>query len=182
MKNTNILFLLLALFFLAGCGGGGKGGDLKSSISKEVVIFTTQIDYTSTIKKNDSNSKFWDRLMAREILLPVKITVKGATYCSEIKDVAIDEVNKIVEMTLPDSKFEIDGIKIDWENSETKIGWFRQNFTAEELEEISQIAIDKAMEDIKGNFSKYQQQSKEYAQSTLSSFIENFGYKSVIHF
>ena len=180
MKKTSILFLLLALFFLAGCGGGEKV-DLVTKINKEVVIYSTQIDYTSTPKKSDSWSKFWDRLMSRDIILPVKVSVKGATYCSEISDYKVDTLNTTIEFTLPKTRFEIDGVKIDWENSETKVGWFRQNFSAEELQELSEIAEAEAKKDTEKNFDKYDALAKQHAIASLSQFIERFGYKSIIH-
>ncbi|MCQ2974108.1 MAG: DUF4230 domain-containing protein [Bacteroidales bacterium] len=182
MKNFNKIHLVfLAIVLFASCGGS-KYRDIKTAINKEVVFYTTEIDYNSTLKKNNSNLKFGDRLMAREILLPVKITIKGAVYCSELKDVNIDEQNKTIQFTLPDARFEIDAVKIDWENAESKIGILRQDFSAEEYEELAKEAKDNCSNDVLNNLSKYQLQAKDYAQKSLTELISSFGYTSTINY
>lgn len=181
-KTLKLMMLLLVVMMsLVGCS---SDPDIKTAISKEVIIYTTEFKESANFRNRTDSEivKKLSWLLKREIILPVIIHVKAATRCKDITDMVVDHKTKTVTLTLPEPEFIIDGTRIDWENSEIDVGWLRSKFTADELEGFAQLAL----EECKGKLQKYKKDyiniANQNAVIALTSIIERFGYKAVINF
>lgn len=178
-----LLLLLFAAVLLAGCA---STPDIKSVISKEVVIYTTEIKESATMREETESEfvKFFERLLKREIILPVEIHIKASVHCNKIDPdkFIVDDKNKTVEITLPEPDFEIDGARIVWENQEEYVGALRRNFTGEEVEKFAKKAIEKCKENLEKNKEEYTSIAKQNTEKALTAIIENFGYKAIIKY
>ena len=183
MKKVLKLLTLFAVLLLAGCS---STPDLKTAVSKEVVIYTTEIKESAIMRKETESEfiKFFERLLKREIILPVEIHIKAAVYCSKIdKDkIIVDDKNKTVELTLPEPEFVIDGVRIDWDNAEVYVGTLRSEFSSEEVEKFAKKAIEKSKENLENNKQEYAIIAKQNAEKTVAAIIESFGYRAIIHY
>lgn len=173
--------LLVVMMSLFACS---SDPDIKTAISKEVVIYTTEFKESANFRNKSDNElvKKLDWLLKREAILPVIINVKTAIRCKNITDLTVDHKTKTVTLTLPEPEFIIDGTRIDWENGEINVGWFRSNFTADDFEKFAELAV----EECKGKLQKHKQEyvniANQNAVIALTSIIERFGYKAVINF
>ncbi|MBO7462151.1 MAG: DUF4230 domain-containing protein [Bacteroidales bacterium] len=176
--------MLLVIMSITDCS---HPTDIRTALSNEVVVYTTSIKASETFREETDYEfvKFFERLLKREIILPVVIQLKAAIYCSQIdkNTLFIDEQNKVVELTLPEPKFDIEGFRIDWDNVAEYSGTFRSDFGSEEKEKIARKAIEKWWnEDFEQNKQIYTITAKQDAEKSLTSIIEHFGYKAIIHY
>ena len=76
MKKTAIIMLpLLAVLFLTSCTGGNY--DIRSAVSKEVIIYSTVVTEKCSYRETSEYEivKKFKRLFAREIILPVDVNI-----------------------------------------------------------------------------------------------------------
>ena len=172
--------LLVVMMSLVGCS---SDPDIKTAISKEVVIYTTEFKESANFRDRTDNElvKKMEWLLKREIILPVIIHIKASVICKNITDLEVDHKTKTVTLTLPEPEFIIDGTRIDWDNSEINVGWLRSKFTADELEKFAELALEES----KGKLQKHKQEYVDIANKNaviaLTNIIERFGYKADIN-
>ena len=179
MKKTSILFLLLALLLLAGCGGDEV--DLRNSITKNVAFHTTKIKAEPLVEGGDENW-FLDLFGSREIYIPVVVNYKSVIYGKDIKDISIDNINKCVELTLPEPIFIVDNNEIDWDNVVRNVGKLRRDFTKKEIDALYQKALEKSNEEFKTPKREYIDLAYKNAEISFTQLIESFGYKAKIKY
>ena len=116
-----------------------------------------------------------------------KVVGIGAVMFNElsnnrIKDINIDHEKRIVALTLPDAKYEMEGVSIDWDNITENVSWFRSNFTKKEITEF----VDKAINDNKNFIAEHKAEldatAMKNAENTLTTLIAKFGYEAVISY
>ncbi len=182
MKKNILLLSLLATLLIIDCTGGNY--DIHSAVSKEVILYTTVVSESATYRETSEYEivKKFKRLFAREIILPVEVHIKTAIYCKDITDFEVDENTKTVTLTLPEPKIIYDGTRIDWDNCEVNIGTLRANFSAEEMEEFSEIAIKNCEDKVDKNKQQFFDMANINADKALTSMIESFGYRAVINY
>lgn len=159
---------------------------IRSEINKEVVLYTSEIS-TDVPVSNEPAGEL-ERIIEslkpgeRDIIVPVKITVKSAIHCNQIKDIDINHKERIVVLTLPAAKYEMEGVSIDWDNITENVSWFRSNFTKKEITEF----VDKAIKDNKNFIAEHKAEldatAMKNAENTLKTLIAKFGYEAVISY
>jgi uncharacterized protein YcfL len=178
-----VLLVIFAVLLLVGCS---NPPDIKTAVSREVVIYTTEIKESAIMRKETESEfiKFFERLLKREIILPVHIHIKAAVYCSKIdKDkIIVNDKNKTVELTLPEPEFVIDGTRVDWDNAEVYVGTLRKEFSSEEVEKFAKEAVEQCKENLENNKQEYIVMAKQNAEKAVSAIIESFGYKAIINY
>lgn len=194
MKMTKIkplfrVFLCgIAVFVVSACSSPNdvNPDDIKSEISKKLVINTTEIQ-TQVLVENKPNpgiEKIIEDLKPghREILVETFITVKYSVDCSEIENIEVDPDNKTVALTLPEPSYRVDGVRIDWENTDTKTSWCRSDFTKKEISSLVEDAV-KANDDwMKKDKKVIEKRAKADAENAVKAIVQQFGYNAVISY
>ena len=192
-KLLTLIIILAALGFCAYLAFKYNHADdifgdnqIRNEINKEVVLYTSEI--STDIPVSNEPAGELERIIEslkpgeRDIIVPVKITVKSAIHCNRIKDINIDHEKRIVALTLPDAKYEMEGVSIDWDNITENVSWFRSNFTKKEITEF----VDKAINDNKNFIAEHKAEldatAMKNAENTLTTLIAKFGYEAVISY
>lgn len=182
MKKYFIVLPFLTVLILSGCISH-KVEDPKIRISKEVVLYSQEIHISPILRKRTESGipEIFKRLFARDVMLKVDMTYKSAIYCKDITDFKVDEQVRTVEFTLPQPKTEIQNTHINWDDTETMVGIFRQNFSIDELAVLSEEAKKTAHEYIKENEDTYMAGAYQNAVMQLTQIINDLGYKPIIN-
>lgn len=179
-----VLGVILVCLKLFCCNGNATPEELRTTISKEVVLYTTEISTDVTMDGLDDNvvGNIIEALKpgTRDIIVPTKIKTKSAVYCSEINDMEIDEVRRVVSFTLPEIRYETESVQIDWDNITEDVSWFRNDYSKSEISDIVERAVERNNGYIDENKSILDGTCRANAIAALTQIIEKMGYSANI--
>ena len=147
-----------------------------SKMSEMSNLGTVEYSLSKIIHVND---KQWYTIGPRKVLIECKAYVKAGIDFKELKVIEINDSLKSIKIEIPDAKILIVTIPpSDIKVINTDIGFFRRNFTNEELNEIhkqAEIDINNKIQDL-----NILSEAKKNGKLFLQNFLKSLGFEQII--
>lgn len=177
MKKILLLFIIGV--FLSSCNKEKKLPNREQVINKISNMSNLGTVEYSLSKIIEVNDKQWFTIGPRKVLLSCKAYVKAGIDFTQIKVIEIDDSLKSIKIEVPDPKIIIVSIPpSEIKLITTDIGFFRYNFTNEELNEVHKLAEIDINHKI--NELNILSEAKKNGKIFLFNFLSSLGFEKII--
>ena len=175
---SRLLLLVLSLMVFSACNKLEKQ-TLEQIDKLDVQEFST-VEYTFNKVIKASDDQTWYKMGDRKIVFTAKATVKAGLRLDNFsaKDVIIDARNKAITVNLPQPEIlsismRPEDIREVWHHS----SFLRQNFSAEEKEDLFRQGLDDIKKDIPNT--GILDDARNNAALDMTNFFKQLGYEKV---
>mgnify|MGYP002854943615 CR=1 FL=1 len=144
--------------------------DVQRMFDQTPMLYTVECSAQTIVTHKGAEAMKW--VGDRDLIVPVKATVKVGFRLSDINDVRVE--GRTVSLTLPDPVVEIQNPEVVYDEAITKVGFFRRNFSQEELSDITAEGL-RQMEE---RMDSYQliEPAQQQAQRIIAAMLRQKGY------
>ena len=144
--------------------------DVQQMLDQTPMLYTTECIAQTIVTHKGAEAMKWAG--DRDLIVPVKATVKVGFRLSDITDVSVQ--GRRVSLTLPAPVVEIQNPEVVYDEAITKVGFFRRNFSQEELSAITAEGVQQMEE----RMDSYQliEPAQQQVQRIIAAMLRQKGY------
>ena len=166
-----VVVVTVLLLATAPVGRSSRQADVvHETFDQAPVLYTMECVAQTIVCHRGADALKW--VGDRDLLVPVKASVKVGFRLSDINDVRVE--GRTVSLTLPDPVVEIQNPEVVYDEAITKVGFFRRNFSQEELSDITAEGLQQMEE----RMDSYQliEPAQQQAQRIIAAMLRQKGY------
>lgn len=163
---------LIATFAFIMCGCGLSEDDIKAAISETPVLYSVECDAQIAVTNTDEDYSIFKLFGNRSAILPIKAHVKAGIDFTKISKVSIS--GNVVTITLPPPVIEIESTKILYEDIETDVTGFRDNYSDNDFAAYAKVGrgeIEKNLYNL-----DIVKPAQENAKIAITGIVSRLGY------
>ena len=170
MRTPIIIMIATFSFITSGCGLSED--DIKAAISTTPVLYTVECDAQIAVTSTDEDYSVFKIFGNRSAILPITAHIKAGIDFSKISKISIN--GNVVTITLPPPVIEIESTKILYEDIETDVTGFRDNYSDNDFAAYARVGrgeIEKNLYNL-----DIVKPAQENAKLVIAGIVSRLGY------
>lgn len=147
--------------------------EVREMLDQTPVLYTMECMAQTIVTHKGADALKW--VGDRDLIVPVKATVKIGFRLSDITDVSVQ--GRRVSLVLPEPMVDIQNPEVVYDEAITKVGFFRRNFSQEELSAITAEGVRQLEERVDGQ--ELIEPARQQAQGIIAAMLRQKGYEVV---
>ena len=152
---------------------GKARADIRETFDQTPMLYTMECMAQTIVVHKGAEAMKW--IGDRDLIVPVRAYIKVGYRLSDISDVRVE--GQRVTLTLPEPVVDIQNPEVVYDEAITKVGFFRRNFTQEELSAITAEGLQQLTERLDSY--ELKEPAQQQAQNIIAGMLRAKGYEVV---